>query len=129
MSTCCTNAMHERATAAPAGATGECACPALDVVETSEAYRVTVEVPGAAREDVELDLEKDVLTIRARVHASGVSPERYHVREHLPMELRRELRLGKSIQTESIVADVSRGVLTIHLPKVAAVTPRRIEVR
>jgi HSP20 family protein len=127
MSTCSTNEAIER-TATRESAAG-CACAAIDVVEANEAYRVTVEVPGAAKEDVELGLEKDVLSIRVRVPSAASGAERYHVRESVPRELRRELRLGKTIHAEGITADVSRGLLTIHLPKVAAATPRRIEVR
>jgi HSP20 family molecular chaperone IbpA len=110
-------------------ATQACDCPALDVVETSEAYRVVVEIPGAGKDDVELQVENGVLSIRARVPSTEASPERYHVREHGPRELRRELRLGKTIDADRITAEVSRGLLTLHLPKVAAATPRRIEVR
>ncbi|MFN8177462.1 MAG: Hsp20/alpha crystallin family protein [bacterium] len=124
---CCTTGTYERSTSRDA-AQG-CDCPALDVVETNEAYRVVVEVPGAGKDDVDLQVEKGVLSIRARVPAAGGAPERYHVREHGPRELRRELRLGKTIDADRITAEVSRGLLTLLLPKVAAATPRRIEVR
>lgn len=127
MTSCCDTSANERTTtaaiAAPSGR------PRVDVVETSDAFRLDVEIPGAGKDDVELRMEKGVLSIHARVPSTNGTPERYHVREHGSREFVRELGLGDAIDTDRISAEVARGLLTIHLPKVAAATPRRVEVR
>lgn len=127
MTSCCATSAYD--TTANAETTVPAGRPRLDVVETSDALRVDVEIPGAGKDDVEVHMEKGVLSIRARVSATAGSPQRYHVREHGPREFVRELRLGDTIDADRISAEVARGLLTIHLPKVAAATPRRIEVR
>ena len=127
MTSCCdTTAREPETTAEIAAPSGR---PRLDVVETSDAFRVDVEIPGAGKEDVELQMEKGVLSIHARVPSTNGTPGRYHVREHGSREFVRELGLGDAIDAEHISAEVARGLLTIHLPKVAAATPRRIDVR
>ena len=80
MTSCCdTTAREPETTAEIAAPSGR---PRLDVVETSDAFRVDVEIPGAGKEDVELQMEKGVLSIHARVPSTNGTPGRYHVREH-----------------------------------------------
>jgi HSP20 family molecular chaperone IbpA len=126
MSTCCVATTY--APAEPAVARPENR-PALDVRETGDSFRIDVDVPGCGKEDVEVGVEKGTLSIRARVPARAEAPERYHVREHGSRELVRSLKLGDTIDAAGITAEVTGGVLTILLPKVAAAKPRRIEVR
>lgn len=122
---CTTTATIPNETVATRGAT----LPALDLVETPEEFRLTVDVPGRGPEDVEVGVENRVLTIQARVPARDEAAAKYHVREHGPRELVRRLRLSEAIDANGIRGEVARGVLTVHLPKVPAAQPRRIEVR
>ena len=103
--------------------------PLLDVIETPDAFRLHLDVPGAGKDDVELTFEKRLLTIRARVNAREDDGRRYHLREHAPREFVRTVHVGDSIDPNGIAAEVKSGRLTVHLPKVAAVKPRLIEVR
>ncbi len=102
--------------------------PLLDVTETPEGYRLEVEVPGAGREDVEVGYERRILTVTARIPARDGEGRRYHLREFGPRELVRRIHVDETIDPDGIAAEVKNGVLTVHLPKVAAVQPRRIEV-
>jgi HSP20 family protein len=103
--------------------------PLLDVIETPEAYRLHLDVPGAGKDDVELTFEKRLLTIRARATAREDAGRRYHLREHAPREFVRTVHVGDSIDPNGINAEVKSGRLTVNLPKVAAAKPRLIEVR
>jgi HSP20 family protein len=123
---CTTTATIPATTAATAGAT---VLPALDVMETSEEFRILVDVPGRAPEDVDVRVENRVLTIQARVPAREETTGKYHVREHGARELVRRLRLSDAIDANAIRAEVARGLLTVRLPKLAAAKARRIEVR
>lgn len=122
---CTTTATIPNETVTTRGAT----LPALDLVETPEEFRLTVDVPGRGPEDVDVGVENRVLTIQARVPARDEASGKYHVREHGPRELVRRLRLSDAIDANGIRGEVARGVLTVHLPKVPAAQPRRIEVR
>jgi HSP20 family protein len=102
--------------------------PLLDVIETPEGFRLEIEVPGAGKDDVELKVEKGILTVRARVPVREAEERRYHVREHGPRDLCRRVHVGDAIDAEHIAAEVRNGLLTVSLPKVAAAQPRRIEV-
>lgn len=102
--------------------------PRLDVIETPEGYRLEVELPGAAREDVELGYERRILTVKARIPAHGGEARRYHLREFGPRELVRRIHVDETIDPSGIAAEVKNGLLTVRLPKVAAAQPRRIEV-
>lgn len=101
--------------------------PALDVIETPDSFRIEIEVPGAGKDDVTVDLENRVLTVRARIAAAANDARRYHVREHGPRELVRRIHVGESVDAGRIGAEVKQGILTLRLPKVAAVQPRRIQ--
>jgi HSP20 family molecular chaperone IbpA len=125
---CCTATAtvpaREGRTARSAGAT-----PALDVTEAKDEFVARLDVPGRGPEDVELNLENRVLTIRARVPARDEASRKYHVREHDTQELVRRIRLSDGIHADGIRADVARGVLTVRLPKAEEAKAKRIEVR
>ena len=101
--------------------------PSVDIYETEEALTVIADVPGAASEDIEVDLRENVLTITARTQELA---ERWKpiYREYRSGNYLRQFRLGQQIDQARITARVSDGVLTLTLPKVESALPRRIEV-
>ena len=106
--------------------------PPIDIYETASAYVVTVEVPGVTREDVELAVEDMRLVIRGRrAEARGENPEtvRYHLVERGYGTFTRSFEFAEKVNVHGVGADMSDGVLTITLPKVPPLPPRRIEVR
>jgi HSP20 family protein len=106
--------------------------PAIDVYETQTKYVVTAEVPGLAREQIDLALEESRLTIRAhRMDRARSAAEivRFHQVERGHGGFARTFEFAQKIDVENVSADLSDGVLSITLPKVAATPPRRIEVR
>src|SRR5215831_15623722 len=99
--------------------------PPMDVYETPSRYVVTAEVPGLVREEIDLALQDNRLTIRGvRPAGRGETPDRYHQveRGHGPYE--RTFEFGDAVDQDGITADLHHGVLTITLPK-AAIPPRR----
>lgn len=126
MNTCIETTTKEAAATAPARIPA--GSPRIDVIESPEGYRIEVEVPGAAREDVELGYERRILSVKARIPAHAGEGRRYHLREFGPRELVRRIHVDETIDPAGIAAEVKNGLLTVHLPKVAAAQPRRIEV-
>ena len=102
--------------------------PAIDVTESETEYRLDVDLPGVAKEDVDLDVKDGVLTIRGRVASRRPEDGKVHVQEYGVGDFERPIRLGDRIETDGIRAEHANGVLALHLPKVSAARPRKIEL-
>lgn len=104
--------------------------PPIDVYETTDRYVITAELPGLTREQVEVALEDNRVTIRgsrpAAVGDGGTG--RYHQVERGHGSFERAFEFVDAIDQKAISADLHDGVLTITLPKRPAQAPRRIEV-
>jgi HSP20 family protein len=103
--------------------------PAVDIFETAEAVNVLAEMPGVAKEGVEIELENETLTIRGTVVPEEHMGETVLLREFEPGSYLRKFTVAETIDQEKIQATMADGVLTLVLPKVAPAKPRRIEVR
>jgi HSP20 family protein len=102
--------------------------PRFDIVETEDELLLYGDLPGVAREDLDIEFENSQLAIR------GVAKPRHQEREFLCGEYGigdyyREFQISEVIDAEKISAELNDGVLTVHLPKVEAAKPRRIEVK
>lgn len=101
--------------------------PAVDIVEGKDAVELVVDVPGVAEGGVELNLEKDVLTLSA-VPADGViAGKKLMYSEYGVGEYRRSFTLSDEVDRENIAASLKNGVLRITLPKTHPVS-RKIAV-
>lgn len=103
--------------------------PAVDIFETAEAVNVLAEMPGVAKEGVEVELENETLTIRGTVASEDHVGETVLLREFEPGSYLRRFTVAETIDQEKIQATMADGVLTLVLPKVVPAKPRRIEVR
>lgn len=103
--------------------------PPIDVYETDDRYVVTAEVPGLPREQIELAVQDNRLTIRGtRPGMAGETATRhYHQLERGHGSFERTFEFADPVNAEHITADLRDGVLTVSLPKTAS-PPRRIQV-
>lgn len=109
---------------------GEEWIPPMDVVETDEEVRCTVEVPGVSREDLEVAVQDGVLRIAGtkkaeRTEEDGTSYRRFERRYG---RFERYLRLPERIDADRITASYDDGVLTLVLPKSESARPRQIPI-
>ena len=103
------------------------------MLETPEAFRLTADVPGAAEDDLELTVEKDLLTLWAKAPASPLAGRD---RDGLTArgagypegDWHRTFRLGQSVDRDTVEAELSHGVLTVTLPKAKEQLRRTITV-
>jgi HSP20 family protein len=104
--------------------------PPIDVYETAEHYVVMAELPGLTREEVELAMDDNRLTIRGARSSRGPDDEtrRYHQVERGHGGFERTFAFADPIRADGITADLRDGVLTITLPKTAPPPPLRIAV-
>jgi HSP20 family protein len=106
--------------------------PPIDVYETDDRYVIAAELPGLAREHIELALEDSRLTIRGqRIDrtASGGDVIHFHQVERGHGAFARTFDFGSKIDTDAVSADLTNGVLTVTLPKAAIPPARKIEVQ
>jgi HSP20 family protein len=104
--------------------------PPIDVYETASQYVITAEVPGLARDQIELALQDSRLTIRGIRPGAGpeTAARRYHQVERGHGSFLRAFEFVDAVDQEGIIADLRDGVLTVTLRKIVT-APRRIEVQ
>jgi len=92
--------------------------PRLDVKETDKEFRVSVELPGVADEDIEVDVDDDLLTVRAeKKEELEVERADQHVTERRFGVFQRSIRLPQSVDAQTVRATLDNGVLQIAIPK------------
>jgi HSP20 family protein len=101
--------------------------PPVDIYETREGLVVLADLPGVAKEALEVRVENNMLTIRG--HARHGVPGEVTYREYELVNFFRQFELSEKVDQGRITADLQCGVLTLHLPKAAEAKPRQIEVR
>jgi HSP20 family protein len=87
-----------------------------------------VDLPGVRSEQVDLNVQDGVLTLKASVAPRWREGARGMLCEYGVGDYVREFRLGEAIDTTRISAEMKNGVLTLKLPKVEAARPRKIQV-
>ncbi len=103
---------------------------AADLYETEDGYALELEVPGFREEDVEVTVDRGVLTVSASRDTESTDEGRtYHVRERRAQRFARSFALPASVNAEEVKADIEAGVLTVRLPKAPEAKPRRIAVK
>jgi HSP20 family protein len=90
---------------------------------------LALEMPGVGRDDVEIDLERRVLTIRGRARVTSPEGFRRVYAEYGEGDYERVFTLSEAIDESAIRAEMSNGVLTLTLPRAEAAKPKRIEVK
>jgi HSP20 family protein len=102
--------------------------PATDIFETDDALTVVMEVPGVDREAIDINLENDVLRVKAKI-----DPAQYEGMEPLYTEYNvghfaRSFTLSNKIDRQQIGARLEDGVLTLTLNKIKEAAPRKIAI-
>lgn len=100
--------------------------PPVDLVEFDDRYALAMELPGLTRDDLQIDLADQVLTVRGARPASSC-PERYQQLERGQGPFTRSFKFGSPVASDGIAAEITDGVLTITVPK-TSIDRRRIEV-
>ena len=103
--------------------------PAIDVYETSDRYVVAAELPGMAREQIELAMADSQLTIRGQRVERSTEDLHYHQVERGHGAFSRTFAFNDKIDVDAVTADLTDGVLTVTLPKVPPAPRRTIQVR
>jgi HSP20 family protein len=104
----------------------------INVYETPDQKQLVVEaaVPGVKPEQIHVQVEGDVLTIRASLKQEQATEKGAYVRREITQsEMCRTITLPASVNVESIEATYEHGVLMLRMPKVAAAQPKQIPIK
>jgi len=103
--------------------------PRVDVLETENEFLLLADMPGVRPDDVDIRFEKGELTLHGRRAAGGGDGRRPVLGEYAGTNFHRVFAVADTVAADRIEADLRNGVLTVKLPKVEAVKPRKIAVR
>ena len=106
--------------------------PDADVVETEDQIRIIVDLPGLTRDDIDIELENNMLTLTGEKREETVKEDeegRYHMAERRYGRFSRSFMLPRDVDAERIEADFENGVLTVSVPKSERARRRRVEIR
>lgn len=103
---------------------------ALDVAEDADSYIVKASIPGIKPDDLEITYNKGSLTIKGELkdENENINGE-YHLRERRYGVFSRTIALPATVKSEDIQAKVDNGVLTLVLPKMEEIKPKRIQIQ
>jgi HSP20 family protein len=100
----------------------------VDVEEQEDKYILTAQVPGVRKEDVQISVEKDILTLEGRYSYQRNENANYLVTERSAGDFKRTFRVPSMVEVEKIEARLTDGILTLEIPKPAAILPRTIKI-
>ena len=104
--------------------------PALDLYEDKDNLVVRAELPGMKKEEIELSLHENVITVSGeRKNEKKIEGERTSREERFFGRFTRSLTLPKAVETSKAKAAYKDGVLTVTIPKAAEAKPRQIQVK
>jgi HSP20 family protein len=104
--------------------------PAVDIIDTPDAFVLKAELAGMQPADVHIELEDDVLTIKGERHQEErPETEAYQSTEWHYGAFQRSISLPRSVRRDAIEATYENGVVEVRVPKAAEVVSQRIEVK
>jgi len=103
--------------------------PSFDIRETPEAYVFEADMPGIKREDLDLNLTGNRITITGRRDArERREGENLFIAERSHGSFTRSFNLPDGVDGAKVSAELKDGVLTLTLAKVPEVQPKRIQI-
>jgi HSP20 family protein len=101
--------------------------PAANVKEVDNAFHIELAAPGMNKKDFKVEVEDDVLTIRAEhKDEKEETKERYTKREFNYASFTRSFRLPEHVKSDKIKAKYDNGILTLDIPKAEEVTHAKV---
>ncbi len=97
--------------------------PAIEVRQNDKNYKIKVQLPGVQRDDIEVELDNDFLTISAEIREEKEEKEedekneRFHTSEFRYGKYKRTISFDSPIRADEAKAKYKNGLLTIKIPK------------
>jgi HSP20 family protein len=100
----------------------------MDAYRDGEAFVVQFDLPGVDPESIDLDVERNVLTVRAERRPAASGDTEMVVAERPVGMFSRQVFLGETLDTERTDARYDQGVLTLRIPIAEKAKPRKIQI-
>lgn len=111
--------------------------PAVEIKQTENDYKVKVQLPGVKRDDIDIELDNDFMTITAEIEEEKEEKEqkykntKYHTCEFRYGKYKRTISFDKPIRINDAEASYKNGILCITLPKqkIEETKTKKLEIR
>jgi HSP20 family molecular chaperone IbpA len=103
--------------------------PRVDIYETKESIFLIADMPGVDEKTVEVELEKNILTITGWTDEGKLKDHSLLFSEYETGDYERSFTLSDEIDREKINATVKQGVLLLELPKAEKIKPKKIAIK
>ena len=110
------------------GASGGSRLP-IDLQEDAEAFELVAAVPGLKAEDIAVEVEDDVVTLRGKTTEPEKNEGEYLLREIAAPAFERRIRLPVAVESAKAKAVVEHGMLKLRIPKAEEARPKMIPVQ
>ena len=100
----------------------------MDLYRDGDHYVLSADLPGIDPGSVDVDVDGQLLTIRAERTLTSQDGVKWITREREAGSFLRQLSLGQGIDTEGIAASYAHGVLTVTIPVSPKAKPRKIDI-
>jgi len=100
--------------------------PATDIIETTDAVVLKLDMPGVAKENVDLTVDKDMLTIVGKAEPEESGEPVY--RETYVGDYQRQFTLTADVDPANVTATMNHRVLTVRIGKAEQAKPRKIQI-
>jgi len=101
----------------------------LDVVRHENDVTLRLDVPGIDPEQIEVTVDRGILTISGKREEERTENDKFFVRERTMGTFTRRLRLPETLNADAVEASYANGVLEVRIPVTEQAKPRKIEVR
>ncbi len=103
--------------------------PAIDIVEKKDKYIIKAEFPGIPKDDIDINVSDNVLTIKGEKKQEVEEKDtNYYRSERVYGLFQRQLVLPPDVNAEKIKANYKNGVLAVEIPKGEKSKPKKIEI-
>ena len=100
----------------------------MDAYRAGDDFVVEFDLPGVSPDSIDLDVERNVLTVKAERRPHAANDVEMQVSERPLGVFSRQLFLGDTLDTDHIQASYDAGVLTLRIPILEQAKPRKIEI-
>ncbi|MFC5070502.1 Hsp20/alpha crystallin family protein [Kitasatospora cinereorecta] len=101
----------------------------MDAYREGEEYVIALDLPGVAKDAIDIDVERNMLTVKAERRPTSRGEDAQVELSERPLGVfSRQLVLADTLDTERIRADYDAGVLTLRIPIAERAKPRKITV-
>ena len=101
--------------------------PPVDIFDVEDGLAVIVDMPGVGKDDLDVRVENDVLTLSGKPKSALSQPPIYT--EFQLANFYRQFQLSDRVDQDKIRAEAKNGVLTLHLPRAEKAKPKKIAVQ